>query len=80
MRTFEEIVKQLGEIELDSTTHALEIGDFESHLDFYLESVRKDSYEQFLQDTLSNEELEEYGLINIWNSVEEYIKGKVVGE
>lgn len=74
MRTFEEIVNFYAGIEMQDSSHAVSKEDFENEVDFYLESVKRDSYETFLKENLPAEELEEYGLVDIWNAVEEAIK------
>ena len=77
MRTFDEIVNEMMTIEMDETRHVNEKGDRETEMDFYLEGVNRDDYEQLLTDTLPVEELEQHGLTAIWNAVKEEIKDQV---
>ena len=74
MRKFEEIVEELAKIELDSGCHISYPEDYEDILDFYLENVLIDSYENFVEDNVSEEELENYGMVEIINGVENYIR------
>ena len=76
MRKFEDIVKELAGIEMDSSSHDDEDFEYNSQLDFYLSNVEKDSYvNSYLvdDDVLSKEEREAYGIEKIRDAVREYI-------
>lgn len=69
MRTFEEITKKMAEIELDPQSHDSDMSEFDSELDFYLENVQADSYEEYLKDNLTDEEKATYDIVQLWEAI-----------
>lgn len=76
MRSFDEIVKEHVDIEMCEGSHSTEKHEFENELDFFLENVcdPEGSYEGYLRNCLSEEELNTYDILAIWNAVEKGIR------
>ena len=75
MRKLEVIVKELAEIEMDSSTHTDLSEEYESITKYYLSNVESRNYEYFLTESgnVTKEEIEEYGVVDIINGVHDYI-------
>ena len=73
MRTFEEIVKIMAEIELDPQSHDRDPDDYENEQDFYLENIKVDSYEEYLKNSLSDEEKSAYDILQLCKAIKNAI-------
>ncbi|PIE91751.1 hypothetical protein CO726_30460 [Bacillus fungorum] len=79
MRNLEEIVKEYVAIEMCEGSHSKNIDEYDNELDFYLENVTNSegTYETYLANSLSKEELNHYGVIEVWNAIEQGIREAV---
>lgn len=79
MRSLEEIAKEYVSIEMCEGSHSKNKDEYDNELDFYLENVTnlEGSYETYLTNSLSKEELDHYDVIEVWNAVEKGIKEAV---
>ncbi len=78
MRTFEELVEEFAKIDMDPGCHMDSASDYDSVLDFYLSMVSRDDYvSHYLEDSLSEEELEAYDKSEIQEAVIRFIEEKV---
>jgi len=66
LRSFEQIVDELISIEMSEGSHMDNLEDYESSLEFYLSSVKKESYVNwYLEDFLTEDEQKIYNLSEI---------------
>ncbi|MEC5240765.1 hypothetical protein MKX66_28235 [Bacillus sp. FSL R9-9530] len=79
MRNLEEIAKEYVAIEMCEGSHYKNKDEYDNELDFYLENVTnlEGSYETYLTNSLSKEELDHYDVIEVWNAIEKGIKEAV---
>ncbi|MEK7019557.1 hypothetical protein [Bacillus sp. FSL R9-9410] len=76
MRSLEELAKEYVAIEMCEGSHSKNKDEYDNELDFYLENVTNSegSYETYLTNSLSKEELDHYDVIEVWNAIEKGIK------
>ncbi|MEK4745697.1 MULTISPECIES: hypothetical protein [unclassified Bacillus (in: firmicutes)] len=79
MRSLEEIAMEYIEIEMCEGSHSKSKDEYDNELDFYLENVTNSegSYETYLANSLSKEELDHHDVIEVWNAIEKGIKEAV---
>lgn len=63
MRNFDELVKHFGDIEINA--------------DRGLEDVQSDSYECFLKDNMTEEEIDNTNIVDLWKAVENYVESRI---
>jgi hypothetical protein len=79
MRSLEEIAMEYVAFEMCEGSHSKNKDEYDNELDFYLENVNnlEGSYETYLTNSLSKEELDHYDVIEVWNAIEKGIKEAV---